>query len=99
MDSSAVSGLDLDETDLRIIGLLQEDGRRSNSGIDRELGLPESAVRHRIERLLRHGMINVTVFARSKRRGRPAHVIIGVSRDLARNAAATRALVDLVQVG
>ena len=99
MVSTAVSGLDLDETDLRIIGQLQEDGRRSNSAIGRELGLPESTVRPRIERLLRDDFIKIAAFANHERLGRPVHVIMGLSLDLARNATATRALADLVQVG
>ncbi len=97
--SDAVPGIDLDETDLGIIGLLQEDGRRSNSGIGRELGLPESTVRRRIERLLRDEVIKIVAVASNERLGLPVHVIMGLSLDLARNATATRALVNLVQVG
>ncbi len=99
MVDNAVSRIALDETDLRIIELLQEDGRRSNSGIGRELGLPESTVRRRIDRLLRDDVIKIAAIARHERLGRPVHVIMGLSLDLARNATATRALIDLVQVG
>lgn len=99
MDGKAGPGIDLDETDARIIGLLQKDGRRSNSGIGRELGLPESTVRRRIERLLRDDVIQIVAIANNERLGLPIHVIMGVSLDLARNATATRALVNLVQVG
>ncbi|MDP9369878.1 MAG: Lrp/AsnC family transcriptional regulator [Chloroflexota bacterium] len=99
MVGNAVSDVDLDETDLRIIGLLQKDGRRSNSGIGRELGLPESTVRRRIERLRRDDFIKIVAIANHERMGLPVHVIMGLSLDLARNATATRALVNLIQVG
>lgn len=99
MVGNAISDVDLDDTDLRIIDLLQKDGRRSNSGIGRELGLPESTVRRRIERLLRDDVIKIVAIANNERLGLPVHVIMGVSLDLARNATATHALVNLVQVG
>ena len=99
MVSNAISRLNLDETDLRIIEVLQEDGRRSNSGIGRDLGLPESTIRRRIERLLRDDVIKIEAIASSERVRLPVHVIIGVSLDLARNATATRALMELTQVG
>ncbi len=99
MVDNAVYRIALDETDLRIIELLQQDGRRSNSGIGRELGLPESTVRRRIERLLRDDIIKIVAIANNDKLRLPIHVLIGVSLDLARNASATRALVNLVQVG
>ncbi len=99
MLGNAVSDVVLDDTDLRIIELLQEDGRRSNSGIGRELGLPESTVRRRIERLLRDDLIKIVAIASNEKLGLPIHVIMGLSLDLARNATATRALVNLVPVG
>ena len=42
----------LDELDRDIIRALQQDGRRSNVEIARDLGVAESTVRKRLERLL-----------------------------------------------
>jgi len=47
------------DLDLSLIALLQEDGRRSTSEISRRLGVPESTVRRRIERLLESQVIRV----------------------------------------
>ena len=99
MVGNAVSNVDLDEIDLRIVSLLQRDGRRSNSGIGRELGLPESNVRRRVERLLRDDVIKIVAITNNEKLGLPVHVVMGVSLDLARNATATRALINLVEVG
>jgi len=51
--------LAFDETDLRIIRLLQEDGRLSNVEIGRNLGMSEATVRKRVDRLLAGKLIRV----------------------------------------
>lgn len=45
------------EKDIRILKILQEDGRTSYSEIARRLGLSEAAVYARIQKMLRHGII------------------------------------------
>lgn len=54
-----MSDLGLDRTDLRIIRLLQEDGRRSFASIGREVGLSEPGVRKRVRRLLERRIIRI----------------------------------------
>jgi Lrp/AsnC family transcriptional regulator, regulator for asnA, asnC and gidA len=49
----------LDETDVRIIEELNEDGRRPFSQIARNIGVSEATARHRYARLLRRGIIQV----------------------------------------
>ena len=49
----------LDQTDIRIIELLQEDGRCPNTHIARELGIAESTVRSRLSRLIDEGVIQI----------------------------------------
>ena len=49
----------LDEMDLNILEQLQEDGRRSNVEIARALGVSESTVRKRIDRMQHAGVIPV----------------------------------------
>ena len=51
--------LGLDDLDDRIIRLLEDNGRRSNTEIARELGVSESTVRQRIVRLLDEDWINI----------------------------------------
>lgn len=47
----------LSESDLRILEILQNEGRASYSAIARELGIAESTVRYRVERLREIGVI------------------------------------------
>jgi Lrp/AsnC family transcriptional regulator, regulator for asnA, asnC and gidA len=49
----------LDETDVRIIEELNQDGRRPFSQIARNIGVSEATARHRYARLLRRGIIQV----------------------------------------
>ncbi|MER3458427.1 MAG: Lrp/AsnC family transcriptional regulator, partial [Chloroflexota bacterium] len=52
---------ELDDIDLKIIDLLMEDGRMPSADIARRLGnISERAVRYRIERLIRQGIIRVS---------------------------------------
>ena len=53
----------LDRTDLRILEILQEDGRRPYAAIARQLGLAEATVRHRVERLVRRGLVQIVAAA------------------------------------
>lgn len=47
----------MDETDVRILNLLRENSRKKNTEIAREVSLTERAVRARIEKLTREGVI------------------------------------------
>ncbi|MHA1215719.1 MAG: Lrp/AsnC family transcriptional regulator [Candidatus Thorarchaeota archaeon] len=49
--------MELDDTDRKIISLLQEDGRMSYSDIAEVVGKTEVTVRRRVRRLLREGII------------------------------------------
>lgn len=48
---------ELSELDLKILEILQGDARKSFSAISREVGVPESTVRYRVERLVKEGVI------------------------------------------
>jgi len=50
----------LDRTDRRIVQVLQADGRRSNVDVARELGLSESTVRKRLDRMIASGEVHVS---------------------------------------
>ncbi len=47
----------LDELDLKILRILQKDGRASYADIARQLGIPQSTVRFKVNRLLNMGVI------------------------------------------
>lgn len=48
---------ELTETDLSILEILQDDARKSYSALSREIGIAESTVRYRIEKLKEKGVI------------------------------------------
>lgn len=47
----------LDETDRRLLTLLQEDDRQPLSELSKQIGIPASTVNDRIKRLIRQGLI------------------------------------------
>jgi Lrp/AsnC family transcriptional regulator, regulator for asnA, asnC and gidA len=57
---SELTVLDLDALDRRIIAHLQDNGRRSNAAIARGVGVTETTIRNRIERLVSNGFIRIT---------------------------------------
>jgi len=70
----------LDDTDRRILRALLRDARQPVAGLARRLGLSESAVRHRIERLVKHGIIRrFTISLDYDKLGKPLTVIVGVN--------------------
>ena len=54
-----MSNPQIDDTDSRIISLLEEDGRRSNRDIARILGITEKQVGARIRRLLQQDVMRI----------------------------------------
>lgn len=53
----------IDATDVKILTLLQEDGRRSYTSIAQSLGISEANVRQRTKRLLRRKIITIVAVA------------------------------------
>jgi len=74
----------IDETDARIIWLLQEDGRRSNVDIACNVGVSEATVRKRLNRLFSEGIIKVVGMVAPARVGLPKETIISLQVELAR---------------
>lgn len=72
----------VDEMDRRIIRLLQQDGRRANTEIARELGVTETTVRKRIAQLLGEGLMSIVAVPTPEAVGQSLSAIIGVSVDL-----------------
>src|SRR5579862_1419012 len=57
------NGAELDLLDAQIVTLLQEDGRRSNTDIARQLSVNEATVRKRIDRLVDDKTIRISAWA------------------------------------
>lgn len=85
----------LDDTAKRIIELLQGDGRLSYSAIAKEVGLSEAAVRHRVQKLIEGGVMQVVAVTDPLQMGfaRQAMIGIKVTGDV-REVAAELATID-----
>jgi Lrp/AsnC family transcriptional regulator, regulator for asnA, asnC and gidA len=69
---------ELDDLDREIISALQSDGRRSYSEIARGLGISESSVRYRVQRLRKASILQVVGIADPLRIGFDIMALIGV---------------------
>lgn len=71
----------MDQLDTRIIALLQRDGRASNAGIAREVGVSEGTVRRRLKRLVQEEYIRVVALPDPVKMGFESEALIGVQVD------------------
>lgn len=81
---------EIDKTDLKIVNLLIEDGRKSASEIARQIGeVSERAVRYRIERMIEEDVIRLSAVVRPEALGLPirADVWLEVESDRIREVA------------
>ncbi|HJW74909.1 MAG TPA: Lrp/AsnC family transcriptional regulator [Thermoleophilia bacterium] len=69
----------LDAVDRTIIDLLQEDGRRSNAGIARVVGVSQSTVKKRIDRLVERGIMRVLAVVDPSAAGHGQHLFVGMN--------------------
>ena len=65
----------MDDLDLRIIEILRQDGRVSNAGIARAVGVSEGTVRRRLKRLIDEKLIEVRVILNL---GRKVRTVVGI---------------------
>lgn len=80
----------IDKTDIRIVNLLLEDGRKSASEIARQLGnVSERAIRYRIERMIEEDVIQISAVVRPEAFGLTikADVLMEVEADRIREVA------------
>ena len=68
----------LDDTAKRIIELLQGDGRLSYSAIAKDVGLSEAAVRHRVQKLIEGGVIQIVAVTDPLQMGFARQAMIGI---------------------
>ena len=69
----------LDDVSKAIIEQLQQDGRRPYATIGRAVGLSEAAVRHRVQRLIDAGVIQVVAVTNPLQVGFPRAAMIGIT--------------------
>lgn len=77
MDPLALAPVDVD-----IIRCLHRDARRSVAGIAGELDLPESTVRHRLNRLVEHGIVEFAALTNPLQLGYQIWAIVEVQAEL-----------------
>ena len=68
----------MDELDTKIIEILQKDGRASNAGIARQVGVSEGTVRRRLKRLIQDEYIRVVALPDPRKMGFESEALIGV---------------------
>ncbi len=71
----------MDELDSKSIVLLQGDGRASNAGIARKVGVSEGTVRRRLKRLIQEKFISVVALLDPGKMGYASEALIGVQVD------------------
>ena len=79
-DRSTQNGL-LDDVSKAIIEQLQEDGRRSYATIASAVGLSEAAVRQRVQRLLKTGVIQIVAVTDPLQLGFTRQAMIGIKAE------------------
>ena len=90
----------LDEISQSIIAELQRDGRRPYAAIGKAVGLSETAVRQRVQRLVETGVVQIVAETDPRRVGLTRQAMIGIRAegDLQRVADALAAMPEVVYV-
>lgn len=88
----------LDQTDLNIMKLLEENGRRPNVEIARLLGIAESTVRKRIDRMLQAGAFRTVIVPDFTVLGLEGHIIVGIHTELGKAPEIAQRLGELQEV-
>ena len=70
-----------DQLDRKIIAILREDGRASNAGIARKVGVSEGTVRRRLKNLVQEEFIQVVALPDAAKMGNKSQALIGVQVD------------------
>jgi len=75
---SALHLSDLDSADIKIIALLQANVRRTNASIAREVGVSETTVKKRVDRLIDSGVLRTLAVVNPEAVGLMADVLVGI---------------------
>ncbi len=77
-ESQRTVGAKLDSVSLRLIELLQGDGRLSYAAMAKDVGLSEAAVRHRVQRLIDMGVMQIVAVTDPLSLGMGRQALVGV---------------------
>lgn len=88
----------MDRIDRQIITHLQEDGRRSNVEIARQLGVSEGTVRKRVDRMVAEGTLGIHGVVEPTKAGYPTQVVLLLDVDLTRLDQVSRELAAMPEV-
>lgn len=88
----------LDETDVDIMKLLEENGRRPNVEIARALGIAESTVRKRIDRMQQAGVFRTVIVPDFSVLGLEGHIIVGIHAELGKAPEIAKQLAEREEV-
>lgn len=88
----------LDEVDQEIVDLLKEDGRKAFTDIAKQLTLPESTVRYRVQRLLQSSVMQIRAQLNPRKLGVPHIVTMRLNVACDRIDAVAEALSAMPQV-
>lgn len=88
----------ISETDIRIIGCLNEDARSSVAKIAARLDMPESTVRHRLNRLVDEGIIEFTAVPNPLHLGYQIWAIMEIQAELSAVRSIARHLAAMPEV-
>ena len=72
----------IDATDMKIIRLLQKNGRMSNTEIAKQTGVSETTVRYRLQRLTREDFIQIVAMVNPLKLGFGIEGIIRIMADI-----------------
>ncbi|MFO7697415.1 MAG: response regulator [Anaerolineae bacterium] len=88
----------MDSIDRKIARMLNEDGRRSNVDIAREMGLSEGTIRKRIDRMLASGTLHVRGYVAPESLGLETRVVILLMVELPRLSEISALLCQMPEV-
>ncbi len=88
----------LDELDVKLINLLQKDGRASNIELARQAGVSEGTVRRRFRTLVQDNVLRVVAIPDPAKLGRGTTALIGLQVDPAEVEPAAAALSSISEV-
>jgi Lrp/AsnC family transcriptional regulator for asnA, asnC and gidA len=95
---SPVTVGELDDLDRGIIGHLQDNGRRSNAALARALGVTETTIRNRIERLISRGFMRIVAVIDPRKTAYRVDAVIWMRVDRGRAERIARHLAGLPNV-
>jgi Lrp/AsnC family transcriptional regulator, regulator for asnA, asnC and gidA len=88
----------LDNLDRKLIELLQINGRASNAGIARDVGVSEGTVRRRLRRLIQDGTVRVMGVPDPHKMGLNTVALVGIQADLDKIDSVASTLAQLPEV-